>query len=80
MAIESAAVVLMKSDPYDIVGAIELSRATLRSFHPALEVEPAEFFRVERSLEARREPGAPSRARVLEAIESARAELSAEAP
>ena len=57
-----------------------LSRETLRSFHPALDVDPAEFFRVERSLEARREPGAPSRLRVLEAIESARAELSAEAP
>jgi argininosuccinate lyase len=57
-----------------------LSRETLRSFHPALDVDPAEFFRVERSLEARREPGAPSRPRVLEAIESARAELSAEAP
>ena len=33
---ESADVVLMKSDPYDIVGAIELSRATLRKMHPNL--------------------------------------------
>ena len=57
-----------------------LSRATLVSFHPALDIEPAEFFRVERSLEARRAPGAPSRARVLEAIETARAELASEAP
>jgi Cu2+-exporting ATPase len=29
-------VVLMKSDPYDIVGAIELSRATLRKMHQNL--------------------------------------------
>lgn len=28
--------VLMKSDPYDIVGAIELSRATLRKMHQNL--------------------------------------------
>jgi len=33
---ESADVVLMKSDPYDIVGAIELSRATLRKMHQNL--------------------------------------------
>jgi len=57
-----------------------LSRDTLRSFHPALDVDPAQFFRVERSLEARREPGAPSRPRVLEAIASARAELAEETP
>ena len=36
VAIESAQVVLMKSDPYDIVGAIELSRATLRKMHQNL--------------------------------------------
>ena len=35
-AAESADVVLMKSDPYDIVGAIELSRATLRKMHQNL--------------------------------------------
>ena len=29
VAIESADVVLMKSDPYDVVGAVELSHATL---------------------------------------------------
>ena len=57
-----------------------LSRATLLSFHPALDIEPAEFFRVERSLEARNAIGAPSRARVLEAIAFARAELAAEGP
>ena len=36
VAMESADVVLMKSDPYDSVGAIELSRATLRKMHQNL--------------------------------------------
>lgn len=36
VAIESADVVLMKSDPYDVVGAIELSRATLHKMHQNL--------------------------------------------
>ena len=36
VAMESADVVLMKSDPYDIVGAIELSRATMRKMHQNL--------------------------------------------
>ncbi|OYZ23559.1 MAG: ATPase P [Bdellovibrio sp. 28-41-41] len=36
VAMESADVVLMKSDPYDIVGVIELSRATLRKMHQNL--------------------------------------------
>lgn len=36
VAMESADVVLMKSDPYDIVTAIELSRATLRKMHQNL--------------------------------------------
>ena len=36
VAMESADVVLMKSDPYEIVGAIELSRATLRKMHQNL--------------------------------------------
>ena len=36
VAMESADVVLMKSDPYDIVGAVALSRATLRKMHQNL--------------------------------------------
>ncbi len=36
VAMESADVVLMKSDPYDIVAAIELSAATLRTMHQNL--------------------------------------------
>jgi len=36
VAIESADVVLIKSDPYDVVGAVELSHATLRKMHQNL--------------------------------------------
>ena len=36
VAIESADVVLMKSDPFDVVGAVELSYATLRKMHQNL--------------------------------------------
>ena len=37
VARDSVDVVLMKSSPYDIVGAIALSRATLRKMHQNLE-------------------------------------------
>ncbi|HTO68704.1 MAG TPA: argininosuccinate lyase [Myxococcota bacterium] len=60
----------------DGVTLAELSNATLRSFHPALDVTPAEFFSVERSLEARSATGAPSRARVSQALAAARDELA----
>jgi P-type Cu2+ transporter len=36
VAIESADVILMKSDPYDVVGAVGLSYATLRKMHQNL--------------------------------------------
>jgi Cu2+-exporting ATPase len=36
VAMESADIVLMKSDPFDVVGAVELSRATLRKMHQNL--------------------------------------------
>jgi Cu2+-exporting ATPase len=36
VAIESADVVLMKSDPFDVVRAVEISRATLRKMHENL--------------------------------------------
>ena len=36
VAMESADIVLMKSDPYDVVGATELSHATLRKMHQNL--------------------------------------------
>ena len=36
VAIESADIVLMKSDPYDVGGAVELSHATLRKMHQNL--------------------------------------------
>ena len=36
VAMESADIVLMKSDPFDVVGAITLSKATLRKMHQNL--------------------------------------------
>ncbi len=53
----------------------ELSRDTLQSIHPALDIEPAAFFSVERSLEARTAPGSPSRDNVERCVDEARAEV-----
>jgi argininosuccinate lyase len=52
-----------------------LPRATLRGFHPELDLEPAEFFSAERSVEARRLVGGPARPAVARALEEARREL-----
>ena len=52
-----------------------LTRVELSEFHPALDLEPAAFFSVERSLEARRAPGGPARAAVEESLSQARSEL-----
>jgi len=49
-----------------------LSREELRAFHPALDLDPEAFFSVERSLEAREAPGAPSRKNVERALARAR--------
>ena len=63
---------LERSVPLD-----RLSRAELAAFHPQLDLEPAQFFSVERSLEARRAPGGPSRAEVARAAAEVQAELEA---
>jgi argininosuccinate lyase len=52
-----------------------LGRDALRRFHDELDVDPAEFFSVERSLEARDLIGAPARARVEAAVGAARREI-----
>jgi argininosuccinate lyase len=54
-----------------------LERATLLRFHPALDVDPATFFSVERSLEARNAPGGPAREAVRQSLAAAREELRA---
>jgi argininosuccinate lyase len=54
-----------------------LGRDELRRFHPALDLDPARFFSAERSLEARRAPGGPSRAAIGRALADAQAELEA---
>jgi argininosuccinate lyase len=46
-------------------------------FHAALDIDPAAFFSVERSLEARRATGGPAREAVSRALAAARAELVA---
>jgi argininosuccinate lyase len=48
---------------------------TFARFHPALDIDPREFFSVERALEARSGSGGPSRPDVASAIEAARADL-----
>ena len=55
----------------------KLSRDTLRSFDPSLDIDPASFFSPERSLEARAMVGGPARETVERALETARAELRA---
>jgi argininosuccinate lyase len=52
-----------------------LSRATLSGFHPELDVEPAELFSAERSVEARHLVGGPARRAVERALDEARREL-----
>jgi len=53
-----------------------LDRETLRGFHPALDVEPARFFRAERSLEARGLAGGPARKAVERALADAQTRLA----
>lgn len=53
----------------------KLSRDTLESFDPRLDIDPVQFFSVERSLEARASAGGPARAEVERALEVARAAL-----
>ncbi len=52
-----------------------LSRDALQKIHPALDIEPATFFSVERSIDARRAPGSPSHENVERCVEEARAEI-----
>ena len=59
------------------VSLAQLSREELRRFHPALDLEPAQFFSAERSLESRRGPGSPSRGAVERALAEVQAELAA---
>jgi len=56
-----------------------LSREDLRAFHAAFPADAAALLDLERSLEARSQPGGTARARVREALEAARRELDAEA-
>ncbi len=53
----------------------ELPRQTLLDAHAELDFDPASFFSVERSLEARSAAGGPSRESIGHAVETARAEL-----
>lgn len=56
-----------------------LSRAELCAFHPAFPRGAGELLSLEAALERRNLPGATARARVLEALERAEQELTAEA-
>jgi len=49
-----------------------LTRSELLAFHPSLDLDPASFFKVERSLEARDPIGSPSRKNVERALAGAR--------
>src|SRR5262245_21728328 len=61
------------------VSLAALERATLRGFHPQLDVEPARFFRAERSLEARALAGGPARKAVERALAEAQDRLARDA-
>jgi argininosuccinate lyase len=56
-----------------------LPREVFLRFHAALDIDPAAFFSVERSLEARHATGGPAREAVRGALAAARAELVAAA-
>lgn len=56
-----------------------LSRETLLGFHAALDIEPREFFAVERSLEARSLTGGPAREAVERTLESLKSDAAATA-
>ena len=57
------------------VALSELSAETLRGMHPELDIDPPSFFSPDRSLEARRGIGAPSRESIGRSLEAASAEL-----
>ncbi len=53
-------------------GLDSLTREELLGFHPCLDLNPAQFFSVERSLEAREAQGSPARKNVERALVTAR--------
>ena len=63
------------SDYVSGVALSELSAETLRGMHPELDIDPPSFFSPDRSLEARRGIGAPSRKSIGRSLEAASAEL-----
>ena len=54
----------------------DLSVEDLRGFHGDFDGDALEWIDVERAIERRDLPGAPARARVLDALEQAEAELA----